>query len=239
MTSYEQAAGEELESWKRRMQRAPSFGSLLIRRLQLRINRAIPDKVHQVITAAVREMTRAVLTGAGITTAERLESADLEERELRVRRRIEFYRTAAAAEGAVTGGGGILLGLADFSLWLTLKIKMLFEIASLYGCDVDEQSERIFILRVFELAFSHPAHRREVFALLSDRESGKQRVGFTIADFDWRTFQQEYRDSIDVAKLLQLVPGIGAAVGAVVNYRFTDRLGATAMNAYRMRRALP
>jgi hypothetical protein len=47
---------------------------------------------------------------------------------------------------------------------------------------------------------------------------------------------REYRDTIDVAKLFQLVPGIGAPVGAYVNHRFTYRLGTTAMNAYRMRR---
>jgi hypothetical protein len=53
--------------------------------------------------------------------------------------------------------------------------------------------------------------------------------------FDWRTFQQEYRDYIDLAKLMQLVPGIGAVVGAVANFRLMDKLGETAVNAYRMR----
>ena len=36
-------------------------------------------------------------------------------------------------------------------------------------------------------------------------------------------------------KMLQLIPGIGAAVGALVNHRLTMKLGKTAMNAYRMR----
>jgi hypothetical protein len=56
-----------------------------------------------------------------------------------------------------------------------------------------------------------------------------------IHQFDWRSFQQEYRDYIDIAKLLQLVPGIGAVVGAYVNHRLTEKLGQYAMNAYRMR----
>ncbi len=56
-----------------------------------------------------------------------------------------------------------------------------------------------------------------------------------IHQFDWRTFQQEYRDYIDLAKLAQLIPIIGAPVGAVVNYRLLQKLGTTAMNAYRMR----
>ena len=35
--------------------------------------------------------------------------------------------------------------------------------------------------------------------------------------------------------MAQLVPVIGAPVGAVVNYRLIKKLGITAMNAYRMR----
>ena len=53
--------------------------------------------------------------------------------------------------------------------------------------------------------------------------------------FDWRTFQLEYRDYIDLAKLLQLIPGVGAIAGAFVNHKLTNKLGKTAMNAYRMR----
>ncbi len=54
-------------------------------------------------------------------------------------------------------------------------------------------------------------------------------------EIDWQTFQQEYRDYLDIAKLLQLVPVVGAPVGLIVNYRLLRRLGWFAMNAYRMR----
>lgn len=56
-----------------------------------------------------------------------------------------------------------------------------------------------------------------------------------INSFDWRNFQQEYRDYIDLAKLLQMVPGIGAFVGSYVNNKLMKRLSETAIGAYRMR----
>jgi hypothetical protein len=56
-----------------------------------------------------------------------------------------------------------------------------------------------------------------------------------INEFDWRNFQQEYRDYIDLAKMAQLIPVIGAPVGIVVNNNLVKKLGNTAMNAYRMR----
>jgi len=62
-----------------------------------------------------------------------------------------------------------------------------------------------------------------------------QTDGTALDLIDWQSFQQEYRDTIDLAKLLQFLPGFGAVVGAVANYRFLDELGRTAMNAYRMR----
>ncbi len=57
----------------------------------------------------------------------------------------------------------------------------------------------------------------------------------TLDDVDWRRFQQEYRDYIDLAKMAQMIPLIGAPVGAVVNYRLLHKLGETAIEAYRMR----
>ncbi|GAB3813063.1 hypothetical protein GCM10028895_04710 [Pontibacter rugosus] len=70
---------------------------------------------------------------------------------------------------------------------------------------------------------------------MADWESQKQVLPEDINQFNWRTFQQEYRDYIDLAKMAQLIPVIGAPVGAIVNYRLLQKLGETAMNAYRMR----
>ena len=45
----------------------------------------------------------------------------------------------------------------------------------------------------------------------------------------------EYRDYLDTAKLLQLLPVVGAPVGAVANHQLMKRLRDNTMNAYRMR----
>jgi hypothetical protein len=79
------------------------------------------------------------------------------------------------------------------------------------------------------LAFSSQKHRNKVYAFIADWENQKELLPDDINQFDWRTFQLEYRDHIDLPKLLQLIPGIG------INHKLTNRLGNTAMNAYRMR----
>ena len=235
MTAYEQQAMDELAKWQQKMQLSPSFFGGLAKNLQTRINKIIPEKIHVAITAAIKQMTRAVIFGSGFTTASPLAEASLEDQELKVLQRVKFYTNTAATEGAITGAGGILLGLADFPIWLTLKMKLLHEISSLYGYDVKEFKERIFILYIFQLTFSSRKERKRTYKLLENWYSEAHNLPQNINEFDWRTFQLEYRDYIDLAKLIQLIPGIGAPVGAFVNHRLTKKLGKTAMNAYRLR----
>ena len=71
--------------------------------------------------------------------------------------------------------------------------------------------------------------------MVNNWDEYKDTLSDGINDLDWRSFQQEYRDYIDLAKLLQLVPGIGAFVGAYVNNKLVDKLGEYAMYAYRVR----
>jgi hypothetical protein len=233
--NYQQEATNEMKRWRKAMARKPSFFNRLSKNVQTRVNAMIPEKVHRIITSAIKQMTRAVCAGSAFTAKKPLEGASFQERENKARERINFFSKSAAAEGAITGAGGILLGLADFPLWLTLKMKMLFEIASIYGFDVRKYQERIFILHIFELTFSSQKNRNASFNVIDRWNDYVETLPEDINAFDWRSFQQEYRDYIDIAKLLQLVPGIGAPVGAYVNHRLTNKLGKNAMNAYRLR----
>ncbi|GAA4306981.1 EcsC family protein [Compostibacter hankyongensis] len=235
MNSYEQQALAGMRKWQRKMQRRPRLTGKLTKRLQDRMNRFIPEKVHRVITTAIKQMMRAVFFGAKYISPRPLRDAVLEVREARVLERINFYSKTAAAEGALTGAAGFLLGLADFPLWLTLKSKMLFDIAALYGYDPGEYPERLYLLYIFQLTFSSQHHRNRVYEIMAGWEDYTRSLPEDIHQFDWRSFQQEYRDYLDLAKMLQLVPGIGAVVGLYVNHRLTAKLGKTAMNAYRMR----
>ena len=235
MTPYEQVVQTELTRWQQAMQQPPSRMGRLSTLVQHRINRIIPRRIHEIITTTIKQMTRAVLFGAQLLNRPATGGLTLTERDAAVAKRIVFYRRTSAVEGGLTGAGGILLGLADFPLLLSLKIKMLFEIASLYGYDVEDYRERVFILYIFQLAFSSQERRQAVYAHLANWPEHSRQLPADINQFDWLTFQQEYRDYIDLAKMGQLIPGIGAAVGIVVNYRLVGQLGRTAMNAYRMR----
>ncbi|MGC4231701.1 MAG: EcsC family protein [Niabella sp.] len=235
MTGYEISAQNELRKWQIDMMRNPGLFSRLSKGTQDKINSYIPEKVHNAITAIIRQMVRGVLFGAKYTTPKPLQNATLFERELVVKEKIKFYRSTAAIEGGVTGAGGIFLGLADFPILLALKLKLLYEIAATYGFDLNDYKERVYLLHIFELAFSGRRHSKEVYQKLADWNNIADKLPEDINQFEWRKFQQEYRDYLDLAKMAQLLPVIGAPVGIIANYTLVKKLGKTAMNAYRMR----
>jgi uncharacterized protein (DUF697 family) len=235
MKQHEQKAFEELQQWQEKVQRKPSLLNKLSKGIQTKINSYIPEKVHGAITTAIRQMIRGVLFGAKFTTKKPVPVVSLQQTEEAVERLVKNYRRTAAAEGGITGAGGILLGLVDFPVLLGIKLKMLFDIAALYGFDVKDYKERVYILHIFQLAFSSQEHRHRVFLQMNNWDVQKHSLPDDINQFEWRLFQQEYRDYIDLAKMAQLIPGIGAVVGVVANYSLINQLGKTAVNAYRMR----
>lgn len=235
MTAYDTQALDELRRWQYEMQRSPALWNRATSGLQRKINSYIPEKVHTSVTAVIKQMTRAVLSGSNFTASAPLLEGSLEDRETRVRATVDRYRKTAAVEGGITGAGGFLLGLADFPLLLGIKLKMLFEIAALYGFSGEDYRERLYLLHIFQLAFSSDAHRSDVYQKMQRWHEQSATLPNSIDEFDWRKFQQEYRDYIDLAKLAQLLPVIGAPVGVIVNNRLLKKLGVTAMNSYRMR----
>ena len=235
MDPYVKQISSELREWQEQMMRKPSFFNNLSKKFQTKINTWIPEKVHKAITVAIKQMIKGVLFGARHTTARPFLNASLQVREQLVLDKVDVYRKTAAIEGGITGAGGFLLGLADFPILVGIKLKLLFDIATLYGFDIDDYKERVYILHIFELAFSSHEHRRNVYVKMTDWDAKCTDLPENINEFDWRNFQQEYRDYIDLAKMAQLIPAIGAPVGIVINNKLIKKLGITAMNAYRMR----
>lgn len=232
MDAYEQSVQRELTQWRKKMYQNPNLFHQVSKKAQTKINSWIPAKAQRFITESIKNMVKTMLVGSQLTTKKALiPEKSLYKQDALVKEKLESYRKTATIEGAGTGAGGIFLGLADFPLLLSIKVKFLFETAAIYGFDTKEYEERLFMLHVFQLAFSRDEMRKQTMYTIENWEQEKHKL----VEMDWEVFQQEYRDYIDLVKLLQMVPGFGAIVGAYANYNLLDQLGDTAMNAYRLR----
>ncbi|HWO98799.1 MAG TPA: EcsC family protein [Bacillus sp. (in: firmicutes)] len=232
MDAYEQKVLGEMMNWKAAMDKKSPVLQRMAKKVQVKINDKIPEKIHEMITESIKKMVQATIIGSNLTTKPKdTVNLSLQQKEQMVSKTIEQYKKTAAVEGAGTGAGGFLWGLADFPLLLSIKMKCLFDIASIYGFDIKKVEERIFVLYIFHLAFCSDELRPVILEKLEKWNSEPQET----KEVNWRAFQQEYRDYIDFVKMFQLMPVIGAVVGAVANYRLLDHLGETAMNVYRLR----
>jgi hypothetical protein len=230
--TYEKVIMEEALRFEKSIQKSSSIIQRSSKKLQTRINNKIPERVHQVVTDSIKGMIHTTLTSSKyIYPISVMEEWTLQERERLIKGRLKQYKKTAAIEGAGTGIGGIWLSLADFPLLLGIKMKFLFDTARLYGYDVNNYEERIFLLYVFLLAFSSDEKRREVLDKVKGWENEKSKWD----EHDWKVLQLEYRDTLDFVKMLQMIPGFGAVVGCFANAKLLEQLGETALNAYRLR----
>ncbi|WP_077617149.1 EcsC family protein [Bacillus sinesaloumensis] len=230
--SYMLMVEEELFQWRKRLIKKSNMLQRVSKKAQTKVNAMIPEKAHTVITESIKKMIQATLVGSEFTTKGNYPNKlTLQAKEKLIDDKLTIYRRTAAAEGAGTGAGGFLLALADFPLLLSIKMKFLFEVAAIHGFDTKNYEERLFILYVFQLAFSSDEHKKRTFEIIENWEEEKHKL----VEVDWRVFQQEYRDYIDFIKMLQILPGVGAVVGAYANYNLLDHLGEVAKNCYRIR----
>ena len=224
----------EVAAWRAKVLKRPGLWDGATRGTQERINRIIPERVHLIVTAGVEAMTKGILFGSDLLKAKPAPDGSLAARELRARAMIRRYRNTAGVEGGVAGAGGFVLAAADFPALMAIKVRMLGEIVAAYGWGGGSVRERLFVLHIFHLAFASARRRPEALADL-ERWIADVDQPQALTDYDWRTFQIEYRDYIDLAKMAQLIPLVGAPIGAAVNWRLVERLGETAIMACRMR----
>lgn len=175
MITYEEKVIKELEQWKATFMKDSSMMTRFSKKVQTKVQQLIPAKVQKVLTETIRMMVQTISAGSNFIKPKLKETTwSLQRRDDEVRKKMDEYKKIAAAEGAGTGAGGILLGLADFPLLLTIKIKFLFDAATLYGFDTSKQEERLFILHVFQLAFSSDDHRKEIWKAIETWDTEKK-----------------------------------------------------------------
>lgn len=238
--NYEQKTRDELAAWEQRFFKPPGWLEKTSKSIGKRINDMLPPKVHNIITVTIKSIVNTALFGAEYTPRRPvMRKHTLEQADQEAKRLFALYQKIAVAEGAGTGAGGFMLSVADFPALIAIKMKYLFELAHVYGYDTSFFTERVFVLKVFQMAFSGPEQRGK---LLEDIKNWDIANKLPVPDaehaasMDWETFQKEYRDAIDFRKMLQMVPGIGAVAGAWANYTILEELNEAAANAYRLRR---
>lgn len=241
MEPYEKRVRLSLERWQAEIkwQRAGLLKKWSLH-WQRKLDGLIPTKVHDAMAQGVRIGVSSLLSGISLISVDnrslKQTPTSLEEIDAQLVPLLDKYKKWAAAEGAGTGAGGLILAGVDFPALISIKLKFLQEVALLYGFDIRDKPERVFLLQVFQLAFSSPERRQSNFDTVKHWEETSLQQRHTVAEsIMWRDFYMDYKQYIEFRKLLQILPGIGAVIGAWANHSLMDDLGKAAKHSYQLR----
>ena len=71
MDVYEKQVYDELKTWKQSIHEDPSVFGSMAKSIQTGINNVIPERIHKIMTDAIRQMTKSVIFGAYLTTSKK------------------------------------------------------------------------------------------------------------------------------------------------------------------------
>ena len=152
------------------------------------------------------------------------------------------YKGIALVEGAGTGFIGLPGIPPDLVALITLNLRAIGEYATYYGFDVSSQEERLFVMNVLGLASSpNDASKGLAMAQLVRiaQDVAKKRTWKQLEQHAFVQLIQQLAKALGIrltkAKLAQIVPGAGAAVGGGFNAYFTAKVCDAAYYLYRER----
>lgn len=144
----------------------------------------------------------------------------------------------ARYQGAVTGLGGLFTLAADIPLLLGTSLKVIQEMALVYGYDPRIPSERAFAVYCLQFSSSDIVGKRAILSRLSSWETGERmRESVSLLE-GWREVIMNYGDQWGWKKLFQMVPVAGAIFGAWINQSAVEEVAEAARMMYRKRRVL-
>lgn len=263
MSDYLQTAKEEIKHWENE---GPGFlsqvGDFVLWPAQKIAETLIPDGVQERVGAAVESALRGLGAAANYTINQdevrervrtyRSEYGDeLKARDETAKHYWNWHLAYAAGEGAVLGAGGIVTLAADIPAIFTIQFRLIQEIALCYGYDIDSDKEKEYVMQILRVGSASDLKAKIEFVItLKQIEELLIKVTWKkmtdalfrkeISQMSLLAAIKQFAKSLGIIitkrKALQMVPVIGAIVGACFNYSFTYDIGHAAYMCYRRRK---
>lgn len=144
----------------------------------------------------------------------------------------------ATVQGATTGVGGIFTLAIDIPTLLGLSLKVLQEMAIVYGYNPHDKRERIFIVKCLQFASAEDVGKKAVLKDLIHFHTGNKEREALSQIQGWREVIRAYRDNFGWKKLFQMIPIVGIIFGAFLNRSTIADVAEAGHMLYRKRRVL-
>ncbi len=152
------------------------------------------------------------------------------------------YKGLALAEGAATGVAGLPGIPVDIAALITINLRAIGEYATYCGFDVSHQEERLFAMNVLGYASSPTDGAKQVAMaqlIKIAQDVAKKKAWKDLQKSAFTKIIQNIAKALSIrltkAKLAQIVPITGAAVGGGFNAYYTSKVCDAAFFLYRER----
>ncbi len=260
LTPYERQVQKEIETWRRS---APSLPYQVLSWAMGPVDRIVQQYIPPAFMEQVDHALAQVLTalhdasawthtesdvlekahkqGLPVQHIEELREQPLEHLDQLSGSMVTQNALMAAIEGGGAGLGGLALVAADIPLLFTINFRLIQQIGAAYGFPVRGSEYHTLTLTIFNAAASGSAAAREealrectVAAVTLEQEAGyRGRRTQRIFQEQNRHLPREIVKHLAGRKLGQMIPGVGAAIGAGINYWFTQQTAQTARMLFR------
>ncbi|GAE34139.1 EcsC family protein [Halalkalibacter akibai] len=196
-----------------------------------------------------RVISHARIFAPHISEVEELQNLPLEQLDYLAEQLMAKQRLLALGQGGLTGMGGTFLLLADLPALAVIQLRSLQYLALVYGYDVRRPIEMVNLLKLFYVATLPKAYQAEEWDKLIE-EVEQQDRDHVFYEGDDSILKQESLEQLTNQliksfvitmlrkKLIQGVPLVGMAVGAGMNYRFSQQVIEIGQRFYQKRRLL-
>jgi hypothetical protein len=261
LNDYERGVQREIERWERGGSDTlfnQALG-LAMRPLDWAMDRFVPESVVNTLGEALNAalgtlndasewtydaddlLEKARAMGIEVERVEDLRDRPLEEIDRLARSLVSQNALMAALSGGGAGLGGFVLVAADVPILFTVNFRLIQQIGAAYGFPMRGPEFKPLVLAIFNVAASGSREAK------SDalRELSVAGAAFAHGSgYRGRPAQGTFREqighvpreiakSLAARKLAQMIPVAGAAIGAGVNYWFTDQTAEAALMLFR------
>ncbi|HYE78926.1 MAG TPA: EcsC family protein [bacterium] len=260
---YEVRVAREIADWEVAEPTAlAKLGRAITRPGEWAVERFVPQQFQQAAGDALFKLLTSANEAIHLTVPEtpvldkalklghRLEgTADLRGHDLRLSDDLaklmsQPHVTATALTGAGFGMGGMALLALDLPSLFAMNLRMIQSTARCYGYDLADPVERHYALQLFEASSGDTARKMALLQELqyvrtmiarAALEQAAENSGLAAALMALRKMASRVGWTLSERKLLQIVPLVGAGVGAAFNYQFSRQVQTAAQMGYRKR----
>jgi len=256
MSEYENKQVELIKDWEQQVPGVVSKGvGLLAKPAAWLVQKVVPQSAIKAALNAANSAGKKladesdILRDGNVTTIEALRKLSLETSDRLANEVHNWAIGMATAEGGAAGVTGVAGIAVDVPAVLTLALRTIHKIGLCYGYRADTKEEQDFVLSILSAAGSN-SQKEKTQALLAlktievvvQKQTWKeierraaQSAGKEFGIIAIKNLCKQLGINLTKRKALQVIPGVGAAVGAAVNADFLRDVGYAARRVYQKR----